>query len=240
MTCSYAIFLEFSFIIRLFSCFLVCIRHQGRAIAKDKLSSLTGTKREQYYEALQQLRNSDFSTSDFNLYGLLPEDDDDDDEDEKPERVVKKPKQTKEKTLKGVRRSKGMDKTQPRFPQPMLRRQYYHPNSYVSLCDEGAKRVFTSYPLLPYAMYTTTTLVLSVCVYSPLCHSRQSSSSTLTFFFSSPPSISNLFVPTTRLSVSMTHHHHQDLEKDNSMRWVVERSNQHIGNISSNLPIPSQ
>ena len=153
MTCSYAIFLEFSFIIRLFSCFLVCIRHQGRTIAKDKLSTLTGTKREQYYEALQQLRNSDFSTSDFNLYGLLPEEDDDEDEDDdKPERVVKKPKQTKEKTLKGVRRSTAMDKTQPRFPQPLLRRQYYHPNSYVSLCDEGAKRVVTSYfyhPTLP-------------------------------------------------------------------------------------------
>ena len=155
----------------MFSCFLFCIRHQGRAIAKEKLSTLTGTKREQYYEALQQLRNSDFSTSDFNLYGLLPEEDDDEDDD-KPERMVKKPKQTKEKTLKGVRRSTAMDKTQPRFPQPMLRRQYYHPNSYVSLCDEGAKRVVPPYPLPPYAtVYYHHTLSVTLCIFTSLSQS---------------------------------------------------------------------
>jgi hypothetical protein len=101
---------------------------------------LTGTKREQYSEALQQQKHSDISESDFNLYGLLPEEDDDEYEIDDLNRFVKKQKKAKEVKGVHVHRSTSTDKTKGRFPPPCLRRQYYDPNTYTPLCELGATR----------------------------------------------------------------------------------------------------
>ena len=136
-------------------------RMLGRAVAKAKLATLTGTKRDHYSEALQQLTDSDVSESDFNLFGLLPVEEEEDDyyfdnhnHNNDDRRIIKKQKQKqgKEKHVKG---SAGAGEVKQRFLKPAMFRQYYHPNTYAPLSELGATRVRTSYHIIPHHINST-------------------------------------------------------------------------------------
>ena len=121
----------------------------GLRFAKEKLDGLTGQKKNNYAQALQQLKQHESSQSNFDLCGLLDDDendyvdedddedyyvDDDDYDDDVDDDGKNKSASSSSSGFSIQQNGNKRGKMNPKIPA--MRRQYYHIQSYFPLTDE--------------------------------------------------------------------------------------------------------